>query len=76
MTTVNERKISSKELAFNEENKQSKASYDPIGIDGSYKKFFNNGEEMEKKEGGYLNKKMVMGYIGTPFSALLKTSSS
>jgi cyclopropane fatty-acyl-phospholipid synthase-like methyltransferase len=50
-----------------------KGSYDPIHIVGSYKRFFSDSEKMLKKEGSYLNKKVVMSFIGTPFSSLLKS---
>lgn len=49
-----------------------KGTYDPIKVGSSYKKFFNDSEKMLSKSGSYMNKKLVMKCLGTPFSHLVR----
>jgi hypothetical protein len=57
-----------------EEIKEKKAIYNPIAIEGSYKKYFKSKHDCEAEENfeGFLDKKVVMSYIGTPFVNLAK----
>jgi hypothetical protein len=57
-----------REAEFKDPAKQKKATYDPLQLETSYKAFFNNSGQTKS---GFLNRKVVMKFIGTPFSSFL-----
>lgn len=52
-----------------DEQKQKKATYDPLSLAKSYKSYFKakeeNKDEQNQRE-GFLSKKVVMNFLGSP----------
>ena len=61
-------KYKNNEIQFLDEHKQKKATYDPLSLAGSYKSYFKKKEEIVSEPEGFLTKKLVMNFLGSPLT--------